>query len=82
MPDIDLGEYTDTFKYLSERELELRKYLEELKKEYINVLKRGNRYAIDVMHDKYKSTLSIYKYHIDFMKEIIDKQKQKELKLK
>lgn len=74
MPDIDLGEYKDTYRYLSEREKELSLYLEELKKEYMRVLQGGNRYAIDVMHEKYKSTVRIYKYHVDFMREILAKK--------
>ena len=51
MPDIDMGEYTDTYKYLMEKERELAVYLEELKREYMRILKRGNVYAVDVMHD-------------------------------
>ena len=38
MPDIDMGEYTDTYKYLMEKERELAVYLEELKREYMRIL--------------------------------------------
>ena len=78
MPDIDMGEYTDTYKYLMEKERELAVYLEELKREYMRVLKRGNVYAVDVMHDKYKATVAIYKDHVSFMKELLAKQKAKQ----
>ena len=40
MPDIDLGEYKDTYRYLSEREKELSLYLEELKKD-ISIINAG-----------------------------------------
>ncbi len=84
MEDIDMGEYTDTFNYLVFREKELSKYLEELKKEYARVLKRGNVYAVDVMHDKYKATRRIYADNLSHMKELIEQQrgKQKELIIK
>ena len=84
MEDIDMGEYTDTFNYLVFREKELSEYLSELKKEYIRVLKRGNIYAVDVMHDKYKATRRIYMDNLSHMKELIEKQrcKQKELIVK
>lgn len=75
MPDIDMGEYADTYKYLIQKEKELSTYLEELKREYMRVLKRGNVYAVDVMHDKYKATVAIYKDHVLFMKELLAKQK-------
>lgn len=78
MPDIDMGEYTDTYKYLMEKERELAVYLEELKREYMRILKRGNVYAVDVMHDKYKATVAIYKDHVSFMKELLAKQKAKQ----
>lgn len=78
MPDIDMGEYADTYKYLIQKEKELSTYLEELKREYMKVLKRGNVYAIDVMHDKYKATVAIYKDHVLFMKELLAKQKSKQ----
>ena len=71
MPDIDMGEYTDTYKYLMEKERELAVYLEELKREYMRILKRGNVYAVDVMH-------AIYKDHVSFMKELLAKQKAKQ----
>ena len=79
-----MGEYTDTFNYLIFREKELSKYLEELKKEYARVLKRGNVYAVDVMHDKYKATRRIYADNLSHMKELIEQQrgKQKELIIK
>lgn len=78
MPDIDMGEYADTYKYLIQKEKELSTYLEELKREYMRVLKRGNVYAVDVMHDKYKATVAIYKDHVSFMKELLAKQKPKQ----
>lgn len=78
MPDIDMGEYTDTYKYLIQKERELAVYLEELKREYMRVLKRGNVYAVDVMHDKYKATVAIYKDHVSFMKELLAIQKTKQ----
>lgn len=78
MPDIDMGEYADTYKYLIQKEKELSTYLEELKREYMRVLKRGNVYAVDVMHDKYKATVAIYKDHVLFMKELLAKQKPKQ----
>ena len=57
---------------------ELALYLEELKREYMRILKRGNVYAVDVMHDKYKATVAIYKDHVSFMKELLAKQKAKQ----
>ena len=46
----------------------------------MRVLQGGNRYAIDVMREKYKSTIRIYKYHVDFMREILAKKSTEESK--
>ena len=76
--NIDMGAYSDTFKYLCVKEQELSEYLTELKKEYMRIAKRGNSYAIDVMNEKYRATVAIYKDTVEFMKELLAKQKVKQ----
>lgn len=80
--NIDMGAYSDTFKYLCTKEQELSEYLTELKKEYMRISKRGNSYAIDVMNEKYRATVAIYKDTIEFMKELLALQSEKQVNLK
>ncbi len=75
--NMDMGEYSDTFRYLCIREKELSEYLRELSEEYMRISKVGNPYAVDVMKEKYKATRAIYQDTIDFMKELIALQSKK-----
>ena len=48
----------------------------------MRIAKRGNSYAIDVMNEKYRATVAIYKDTVEFMKELLAIQSQKQVNLK
>ena len=48
----------------------------------MRIAKRENSYAIDVMNEKYRATVAIYKDTVEFMKELLAIQSQKQVNLK